>query len=247
MGKFVILKLALLSVFQLGVLCSKPDKSKLLNAKLFKYDSRVVPKADKETPVTVNIGLHLYYLAGLDVETEKLSANGWLIMKWMDPSLQWNPEEFEGAKMIFLNTNEIWTPDIALYESASQNNFVSGTEAKVVVKHTGEVLWVPPVDIQTICPIEPNSYEYHCNLTFGSWVRSIKDVDVLPDSHLGADGDSFLRVHHKWELVDMKVTRKNVLYRCCPERYPAVVYTLHFKRRQESRQSSPHVAVYCNH
>ncbi|NP_001301034.1 acetylcholine receptor subunit alpha-1-A-like precursor [Limulus polyphemus] len=247
MEKFLILKLTLLSVLQLKVLCSSLDESKLLNAKLLKYDKRVIPKENKDTPISVKIGFQMRYISSLDEETNTLNVEGWLLMKWKDADLQWDPEEFGGVKELYIDSSDIWTPDIALYESSSADNFFPRAQVKLIARNTGEVLWVPPVSFQTICPLVPNSYEQRCNLTLGSWVRSIRDIDVHPDPDTDPDGESFVRVHQKWELIDVNIIRKDAIYSCCPENYPSIVHTLHFKLREARGQRSPQVAVYCNH
>ena len=38
-----------------------------------------------------------------------------LIQKWNDEYLSWNPNEFGGIKFINLPEEEVWTPDIVLY------------------------------------------------------------------------------------------------------------------------------------
>ena len=38
-----------------------------------------------------------------------------LSQSWKDNRLAWNVDEFEGLDMIWIPVNNMWTPDVALY------------------------------------------------------------------------------------------------------------------------------------
>jgi len=38
-----------------------------------------------------------------------------LLQKWTDSSLEWNPDFYGGVKMLYVPSEDIWRPDIVLY------------------------------------------------------------------------------------------------------------------------------------
>lgn len=50
-----------------------------------------------------------------DEKNQVLTTNLWLEMRWTDENLKWNPDEYGGIKLLHMPSNELWTPDIVLY------------------------------------------------------------------------------------------------------------------------------------
>lgn len=38
-----------------------------------------------------------------------------LLQKWIDEFLRWDPDDYQGVKEIRIPSDQIWTPDIKLY------------------------------------------------------------------------------------------------------------------------------------
>lgn len=70
-------------------------------------------------------------------------------------------------------------------------------------------------------------------MKFGSWTYDGFRLDLIPEGHPGAcDGDikKFIR-HGEWDLISMPCSRNEVIYKCCPEPYPDITYTMDLRRR----------------
>jgi hypothetical protein len=46
-----------------------------------------------------------------------LTSNAQVIMQWIDPALRWNSTEYGGITEISVTKDQIWTPDIILYNA----------------------------------------------------------------------------------------------------------------------------------
>ena len=44
-----------------------------------------------------------------------MTTNVWLEQQWFDYNLQWDPAEFSMLERIYVPSNDIWLPDIVLY------------------------------------------------------------------------------------------------------------------------------------
>ena len=44
-----------------------------------------------------------------------MTTNVWVRQEWLDMSLNWNPEDYGNVSMIYVPAQDIWHPDIVLY------------------------------------------------------------------------------------------------------------------------------------
>lgn len=49
-----------------------------------------------------------------------MSTNMWVEQEWVDYKLSWDPDEYNGVTKLHLPAEDIWLPDIVLY-----NKYVS--------------------------------------------------------------------------------------------------------------------------
>ena len=74
----------------------------------------VHPVNDSSDTVTVGIGLAIIHF---DVDEMKsvFSVDAWMRLGWTDHKLSWNPKDFGNLSKIHFGVNEIWKPDVLLY------------------------------------------------------------------------------------------------------------------------------------
>ena len=72
---------------------------------------------------------------------------------WIDDHLKWEPSEFGDLKQIHMGSEEIWRPDILLYNNADPSLRHPYGNAHFVVEHDGTVLWVPPAHLEAFCKL----------------------------------------------------------------------------------------------
>lgn len=44
-----------------------------------------------------------------------MTTNVWLEQQWFDYKLMWEPDKYGGVKRLYVPSEEIWLPDIVLY------------------------------------------------------------------------------------------------------------------------------------
>ena len=76
-----------------------------------------------------------------------------LRLSWTDDHLKWEPSEFGDLKQIHMGSEEIWRPDILLYNNADPSLRHPYGNAHFVVEHDGTVLWVPPAHLEAFCKL----------------------------------------------------------------------------------------------
>ncbi|CAF5145642.1 unnamed protein product, partial [Rotaria magnacalcarata] len=82
-----------------------------------------------------------------------------LSVEWFDYNLQWNPDDYGGISTVRIPCERLWTPDVFLYNSASEN-FEGTMKTNIVVQNTGNLLFVPPGILKSICPFNIESFPF---------------------------------------------------------------------------------------
>ncbi|XP_057303519.1 neuronal acetylcholine receptor subunit alpha-10-like [Hydractinia symbiolongicarpus] len=197
---------------------------------------RPAPERNESLPVTVTLGLTLSQLVILDAKNQILTTNNYIRQVWHNPYLKWNTSDYGGVKTVNLKPENIWLPDITLYNNAEGDNDFGGSmdklSTRVIVHHTGKNVWLSPAMIQSKCQIDITHFPFdtqRCLLKFGSWTYDGYRLDLQSESPL-ADLSKYTP-NAEWTLVNMTASRNVVEYICCPEPYIDITYTITIKRR----------------
>lgn len=89
-----------------------------------------------------------------------------------------------GVNVLRVGHDEIWKPDITLYNSANSGELMSCSTPMPLIWSGGQALWVPPCHISAYCNLTLEEHplgEQSCKLKFGSWVYDGLSMDVQLD------------------------------------------------------------------
>ncbi|KMQ95164.1 acetylcholine receptor subunit beta-like 2 protein [Lasius niger] len=169
-----------------------------------------------------------------------MTTNVWVEQKWFDYKLQWNPEEYGGIEMLYVPSENIWLPDIVLYNNADGNYEVT-LMTKATLKFTGEVYWKPPAIYKSSCEINVEYFpfdEQSCIMKFGSWTYNGAQVDLKHmKQELGSNiveigidlSDFYLSV--EWDILEVPAARNEEYYPCCTEPYSDITFNITMRRK----------------
>lgn len=204
-----------------------------LRANLFqRYDKLVRPVILQSTATTVLVGMAPLAITDMDEDKQILEMDTWIVMKWKDEYLVWNPEEHGGVTSINLPCTEVWRPDITIYTGTPAKKILIDTCTQVIVNYTGDVLWVPPVTVRSRCPHNGESHQdtLTCNIRMGSWTYHEHRLDIqLHQNDMKLD--DFYNINPYWELVSTRTGRISKYYSCCPDPYPALDFNITMRRK----------------
>jgi len=203
------------------------DRTRLVTSLFAKYNKRVNPDVGK-----VKFGVALTDFRVLE-ESNALFSNVWLRLVWKDERLAWNPEEYGGTKVLRFDPNEVWRPDITLYNSADPVNMNNCWDANVLIYSNGEVLHVPPCKMISQCNFNLKKHPYgeqECTMKFGSWTFDGNVMDLIfYDKKEGMDLED-LHNTSGFEVVSTTAEKHTNYYPCCPEPYPDLTFNITVKR-----------------
>ncbi|XP_010778344.1 neuronal acetylcholine receptor subunit alpha-7-like, partial [Notothenia coriiceps] len=124
---------------------------------------------------------------------------------WTDIYLAWNPDNYPGVQNLRFPSNQVWVPDILLYNSADER-FDATFHTNVLVNYSGSCQYIPPGILKSTCYIDVRWFPFDvqkCDLKFGSWTHNgwLLDLQMIE-----ADISSYIP-NGEWDLVGMKKNR----------------------------------------
>jgi len=205
------------------------------------YKKLVHPVKNHRDTVRVDLGMALIHL-DLDEMKSVLEVDGWMRLNWTDEFLRWEPSEYENLTQIHFGAEEIWRPDIQLYNNADGSNLQHYGSTHFLVFHTGVVLWVPPAKFRSFCKIDLKLWPQDaqsCKLKFGSWTSHGSQIDLgLFHNMSSVEQLNFYTENKEWEVLSSFATRNTNKYASVPETYPDVTFTFILHRRSPAYRAA---------
>lgn len=183
--------------------------------------------SDHTQIVYVKVGLQLIQLINVDEVNQIVTTNVRLKQQWRDVNLQWKPEDYGGVKQIRIPPEDIWHPDLVLYNNAD-GDFSIVQLTKVLLNYTGHIIWTPPAIFKSYCEIIVTYFpfdEQNCSMKFGTWTYDGTVVDIFPESEK-PDLSNFME-SGEWVMKHYRACPHRVEYACCPGT-PYLDITYHF-------------------
>ena len=210
----------------------------LMTTLLTNYNKHSRPTTSTNKPVPVKFDLKLGKLVRLDIKSQVMITNTRILMKWFDPSLQWNMTEHNNTDFINIPSSLLWTPDILLYNTAVQQSEGKSDvyKAHVLVRHTGTAIWTSPVTLQASCIIDIKWFPFDkqvCSLNFGSLSYTRNKVKLLffkqPRDTKELEDNFFFSSGH-WSMTGMSAVLKTEKFECCDDPFSVIEYSFKWKR-----------------
>ncbi|XP_064805839.1 neuronal acetylcholine receptor subunit alpha-7-like [Oncorhynchus masou masou] len=215
---------ALLHVSEQG-----PHQRNLLRELLRDYNRMERPVANDSLPLTVRFSYTLLQVMNVDEKNQILTTNAWLQMQWFDHYLQWNQSEYPGVKTLRFTTDQVWIPDILLYNSA-HDKFDATFKSYVLVNSSGFCEYLPPGIFSSACNVDVRWFPFdiqRCELKFGSWTFDGWLLDLQMQE---ADLSGYMS-NGEWDLLGVPGDRHEIFYECCTEPYSDVTFVVTLRRR----------------
>ncbi|KAK9717488.1 Neurotransmitter-gated ion-channel ligand binding domain [Popillia japonica] len=176
----------------------------------------------------------------MNLKNQVMTTNLWVVQKWVDYKLKWDPDDYGGVKMLYVPSEHIWLPDIVLFNNADGNYEVT-LMTKATLNFNGEVMWKPPSIYKSSCEINVQYFpfdEQSCLMKFGSWTYNglqvdLKHIEQNEGSNIVKTGidlsEFYLSV--EWDILAVPATRNEEYYPCCTEPYSDITFKITMRRK----------------
>jgi nicotinic acetylcholine receptor len=122
--------------------------------------------------VSVIVDLSITYIKELDERSQILWINGFMSLSWKDEYLMWNSSIYGGVTEIFLPSDQIWLPDVVVYNTVGNIFDIGGKDSNALVNSNGTVKWYPGGHYRTLCPVDVRKYPMDvqiCGIEIVQW------------------------------------------------------------------------------
>ncbi|KAF8777583.1 acetylcholine receptor subunit alpha-like 1 [Argiope bruennichi] len=219
---------------------SNADAKRLYDDLINGYNALIRPVGNNSDRLTVKMGLKLSQLIDVNIKNQIMTTNVWVEQEWNDYKLRWEPDEYGGVSKLHVPAEQIWLPDIVLYNNADGNYEVT-IMTKAILHYDGKVIWKPPAIYKSSCGIDVEYFpfdEQTCLMKFGSWTYDGYTVDLkhkyqTEESNLilmGMDLSEFY-LSVEWDIMAVPALRTEKFYSCCEEPYPDITFNITLRRK----------------
>ncbi|XP_069823990.1 5-hydroxytryptamine receptor 3A-like [Dendropsophus ebraccatus] len=197
-------------------------------------DANVRPVKNWRTPTTVLIDLRLYTIISLDTALETLTSYFWFSMAWKNEFLYWNPEDFCGIEKIFIPNNNIWLPDLYIYEATESDNNDTAISQYLSISYDGTITYSKPLRTVSFCNLDLNNFPFDvqtCTVSFGPYVHTVNEVNMTAkynSSEVYKNTKNITVSKGDWILQD--ITVQNKLFQSKDVYYSEVKYQISVRR-----------------
>ncbi|XP_054168624.1 uncharacterized protein LOC128965870 [Oppia nitens] len=179
------------------------------------YDKWSRPVKQHQTPTWLQMSISVTHLTDLDISRHVLIAEAWIRLVWIDEHLTWNPNDYQGLNELHFDCNELWKPDILLWNSADHLNLDEVlSPVHIIVNSNGTAVWTPAGSLRTSCTVDLTDYPndiQECGLYFGSWTHNQQQINITTLGNQFLSGNTWY-TNPEWEIIDFKTTRNNYEY-----------------------------------
>ncbi|KAL7064385.1 hypothetical protein AAHC03_04698 [Spirometra sp. Aus1] len=203
------------------------------------------PATNDSQATIVYLGLRLDQVVDVDERKEVITTKVWVEQEWTDSKFTWNPADYGGVRMLHVPAEEIWKPDIVLYNNADGKYEIT-TLTKAQVFYNGLVRWMPPALYLTSCRINVEFFPYdeqECSMRFGSWTYDGSKVELrhhlqkyVPEMTRPIYIDYAADLYEfnstiEFEVLSMSAKCQERYYKYSHHAYPEVTFYLRMRRR----------------
>ncbi|XP_054978803.1 acetylcholine receptor subunit gamma [Sorex araneus] len=167
------------------------------------YDQHLRPARHEADVVNVSLKLTLTNLISLNEREEALTTNVWIEMQWCDYRLRWDPQDYEGLRVLRVPSTMVWLPDVVL-ENNVDGVFEVALYCNVLVSPNGCVTWLPPAIFRSSCPVSVTYFPFdwqNCSLVFQSQTYSSSEINLQLSQEDGRPVE--------WVLIDPEAFTEN--------------------------------------
>uniref|UniRef100_A0A0N5A739 Neur_chan_LBD domain-containing protein n=1 Tax=Parastrongyloides trichosuri TaxID=131310 RepID=A0A0N5A739_PARTI len=204
-----------------------------------RYDKRVRPVIDQTKPTKVLFTMSLYQILAINDKQQSLDLNVWIIQKWRDEFLGWNPTKYGFINSTILPFESIWLPDTYVYNSVIMNRQETERYINVVVntnywkKEKGaDITFMYPALYRTTCRLNIKYFPYdqqYCTIIISSWTSDKASIDYQPEYNF-VNLQNYIP-NEEWIVISFDIQRVEQKFVCCPEPWVLLECNLVIRRK----------------
>uniref|UniRef100_H3BAY9 5-hydroxytryptamine receptor 3A n=1 Tax=Latimeria chalumnae TaxID=7897 RepID=H3BAY9_LATCH len=193
------------------------------------------PVKNWTSPVQLNFSLTLYEIIGVNEKTHVITTYFWLREIWRNEFITWDPAEFGGLYQVSLPVDNIWVPDLYVYEFVEED--LSPQIPYLYINNTGEIRHTKPLRIVSSCNLDIFYFPFDiqiCSLSFGPYLHTVKDITMVlhhTPELITATSKYHIQNKGEWELINIEAYVTEFKGEGETKKYEDLLFSLKIKRR----------------
>uniref|UniRef100_A0A3Q1CI50 Uncharacterized protein n=2 Tax=Amphiprion ocellaris TaxID=80972 RepID=A0A3Q1CI50_AMPOC len=238
--------------------CSYQDVLNHLNlTKDNELFSMTRPIKDYKRSTEVSLELLLYAILDVKEIDQTFVPYVWILMKWQNDYISWDPHDFCGITNVSLPTGVLWKPDLTieeipknyrLFTTCSNSWYRTSPHGSrriekdkappsphLTIDYNGTVFVQNDQVLVSTCRMHVYKFPFDtqsCTLSFKSVVHTVTEIRLVhhwSSSETTEWSRELMRTQYEWLFLNMKVTNKSVTTFGAEQ--DMIIYTISMKRR----------------
>ena len=105
------------------------------------YNKMIRGINDQTKPVTVDVKFYILSVADFNEVEETLEVIGVLHISWVDERLVWDPDDYNGVKVVHAYQNTVWKAEVVVANSAKAVKLFGDERIMTTHHFNGTALW----------------------------------------------------------------------------------------------------------
>ncbi|CAG5131325.1 unnamed protein product [Candidula unifasciata] len=174
-------------------------------------DRHVRPLANQSASLEVSLDFSLTSIFDVDDVKQQISVMATVTVQWIDKNLVWNASDYGGINRMFLNQQQIWSPEV--YAESGDNSVILFTlPTQHAVRSDGRVTFTSVGNVQSPCSLDLTCFPYDTQTCTKSrsLVKNGEWAVVSTDSNISSRGEGDDECRTVEAIVRMK--RRSTYY-----------------------------------
>ncbi|XP_072278587.1 5-hydroxytryptamine receptor 3A-like [Pyxicephalus adspersus] len=141
------------------------------------------PVTDWREPTLVSVDMTFRGVLEMDEKLQIMTTLMDFEMVWHNQLLSWEPDNFCDINRILIPEGSVWVPDVTVAEITEDDSL----DVLYMQLHYNGTIWrKKTMKVVTTCPLDLYKFPFDvqkCNLTFGTSMNSVTDVQLIPTSN----------------------------------------------------------------
>ncbi|MBN3278054.1 5HT3A protein, partial [Polyodon spathula] len=171
--------------------------------------------------------------AAQDEKTHILQTYIWLRQFWVNEFLVWDPADFGGLNKVSIPVDNIWRPDLYVYEFVEED--LSPQIPYMYVRSSGRITHDKPLRIVSSCNLNIFYFPFDiqtCTLSLGPFLHTASDIVLglhQTSDEITAESKENIQNKGEWELLN--IDAQTTTWQMQGENWSKVIFKLRLKRR----------------
>uniref|UniRef100_A0A914UWC9 Uncharacterized protein n=1 Tax=Plectus sambesii TaxID=2011161 RepID=A0A914UWC9_9BILA len=155
------------------------NERRVVNAIFKNYSKLVRPVLQQNQTLDVRYELRVYNIISVNEPEEIINLLLWATLRWVDPYLVWNPQDFDGCINVKVPADLIWLPDVYFVNALDIESISLTDNDMVEITDVGKVRLGLKYKVELTCPMKIGDFPFdtqNCPIVIGVWSYNYSDT-----------------------------------------------------------------------